>query len=108
MLGRGLDVIPGFMRSIKKNIPLNVMCTGDQNISFIPDKAFWRMSFRSSDKLVCSDYFPSKLGIPGGGGRWGWVPQLIEHSALHFGSGHDPGIVGLSPVSGSSLKVVPA
>ena len=34
-----------------------------------------------------------------------WVAQLIEHLALDFGSGHDPRVVGSSPVSGSALSV---
>ena len=34
-----------------------------------------------------------------------WVAQSAEHLTLDFCSGHDPRIVGLSPVSGSRLGV---
>ena len=37
-----------------------------------------------------------------------WVAQSVEHPALDLGSGHDPGIVGSSPTSGSVLSVEPA
>ena len=38
----------------------------------------------------------------------GWVAQLAEHPTLDFASGHDPRVVGSSPVSGSVLSVEPA
>ena len=34
-----------------------------------------------------------------------WVAQLVEFLTLDFGSGHDPGFVGPSPVLGSALSV---
>ena len=37
-----------------------------------------------------------------------WVTQSVEHQILDFGSGHDPRVVELSPVSGSKLSVEPA
>ena len=33
------------------------------------------------------------------------MAQLVEHPTLDFSSGHDPRIVGSSPVSGSTLDV---
>ena len=33
-----------------------------------------------------------------------WVAQLAEHLTLDLGSGHDLRVVGLSPVSGSTLS----
>ncbi|VFV38414.1 g-protein coupled receptor 26 [Lynx pardinus] len=36
------------------------------------------------------------------------VAQSVEHLTLDFGSGHNPGVVGSSPVSGSVLSVEPA
>ena len=40
---------------------------------------------------------------------WGtWVAQSVERLALDFGSGHDSGVTGLSPVSSSALCVEPA
>ena len=40
--------------------------------------------------------------------RGAWVAQLVERPTSDFGSGHDPRVVGLSPVSGSALSVEPA
>ena len=37
-----------------------------------------------------------------------WVAQLVEHPALHVGSGHDPRVMRPSPKSGSMLSVEPA
>ena len=31
------------------------------------------------------------------------MAQLVEHLTLHFGSGHDPRVMGSSPRSGSVL-----
>ena len=41
---------------------------------------------------------------------WGtWVAQLDKHHlTLDFGSGHNPRVVGLSPVLGSELSMDPA
>ena len=36
------------------------------------------------------------------------MAQLVEHLTLDFVSGHDPRVVGSSPVSGSVLSVEPA
>ena len=37
---------------------------------------------------------------------WGaWVAQLFECPTLDFSSGHDPRVVGSSPVLGSALSV---
>ena len=36
------------------------------------------------------------------------VAQSVEHLTPDFGSGHNPGVVGSSPVSGSVLSVEPA
>ena len=36
-----------------------------------------------------------------------WVAQLVEHPTLDFSSGHDPRVMGSSPVSGSTLNVEP-
>ena len=35
------------------------------------------------------------------------MAQLVECLTFDFGSGHDPRVVGLSPVSGSVLSVEP-
>ena len=40
--------------------------------------------------------------------RDAWVAQLVECLAIDFGSGHDPRVVGSSPVLGSALNVEPA
>ena len=37
-----------------------------------------------------------------------WVAHWIEHLTLDFSSGHDPRVVGLSPVSGSAWSGEPA
>ena len=37
-----------------------------------------------------------------------WVGQSVEHQTTGFGSGHDPGVMDLSPTSGSVLSVEPA
>ena len=37
--------------------------------------------------------------------RGSWVAQSVEHVTLDFGSGHDPGVMGSSPVSGSMGSV---
>ena len=34
-----------------------------------------------------------------------WAAQSVGHATLGFGSGHDPGVVGLSPVSDSTLSM---
>ena len=40
---------------------------------------------------------------------WGaWEAQLVELPTLDFSSGHDPRVVGSSPVSGSVLGMEPA
>ena len=40
---------------------------------------------------------------------WGaWVAQLVKCLTVDFGSGHDPRVVGWSPVLGSVLGVDPA
>ena len=36
------------------------------------------------------------------------VAKLVEHLTLEFSSGHDPRVMGLSPMSGSALNVEPA
>lgn len=37
---------------------------------------------------------------------WGaWVAQSVKCQTLGFGSHHDPGVVGLSSVSGSTLSL---
>ena len=36
------------------------------------------------------------------------MAQLVEHLTLDFGSGHDPRVMGSSPMSGSMLSVEPA
>ena len=43
-----------------------------------------------------------------GGGGGAWVAQLVGHPALDFSSGHDPRVMGLSPMSGSALSMEPA
>ena len=35
------------------------------------------------------------------------VAQSVEHLTLDLGAGHDPRVVGSSPVSGSVLRVAP-
>ena len=40
--------------------------------------------------------------------RGAWVAQSVEHLTLDLGSGHDPKVVGSSPVSGSIPTVEPA
>ena len=37
-----------------------------------------------------------------------WVVQLVEHPTLDSGSGHDPRVMGSSPMLGSTLSVQPA
>ena len=37
--------------------------------------------------------------------RGAWVAQSAERPALDFDSGHDPTVVGLSPVSNSALSM---
>ena len=37
-----------------------------------------------------------------------WVAQSVEHLTFGFGSGHDPRVVGLSPMSGYMLSTEPA
>ena len=37
-----------------------------------------------------------------------WMVQLVEHPTLGLGSGHDPRVMGLSPVLDSTLSVEPA
>ena len=37
-----------------------------------------------------------------------WVAELVEHLTFDFVSGHDPRVMELSPVSGSTLSVEPA
>ena len=37
-----------------------------------------------------------------------WVAQLVKCLTLDFSSGHDPSVVGSSPMSGSTLSVEPA
>ena len=40
--------------------------------------------------------------------NWGtWVAQLVGHPPLDFGSGHDPRVVGSSPMLGSALGMEP-
>ena len=40
---------------------------------------------------------------------WGaWVAQSVEHPTLDFGPGHDPRLMGLSPVLSSVLSTEPA
>ena len=36
------------------------------------------------------------------------MAQSVEHSTLDFSSGHDPRVVGSSPILGSMLNVEPA
>ena len=36
-----------------------------------------------------------------------WVAPLVECVTLDFGSGHDPRVVGSSPMSNSMLNVEP-
>ena len=38
-------------------------------------------------------------------GRGAWVAQSVKCWTLGFGSGHDLGVVGSSPTSGSMLSV---
>ena len=40
--------------------------------------------------------------------RGAWVAQSVERQTLDFGSGHDPRVVGSSPMLGSSLNMDPA
>ena len=40
--------------------------------------------------------------------RGTWVTQSVEFLTLDFGSGRDPGMVELSPASGSILSIEPA
>lgn len=53
-VGKDFRCHPRFcgVKKKKKLLPMKSM-NGDQNISCIPDKAFWRMSFRPLDKLIC-------------------------------------------------------
>ena len=37
-----------------------------------------------------------------------WVPQSVECLIIDFGSGHDPKVMRLNPVLGSTLSVEPA
>ena len=40
---------------------------------------------------------------------WGaWMAQSVERLMLDFSSGHNPRIMGSSPISGSALSVEPA
>ena len=40
---------------------------------------------------------------------WGpWVAQLVEQLTLDFGSGHDPRVMGSSPMLDSALSMEPA
>ena len=40
---------------------------------------------------------------------WGtWVAQWVERPTLDFDSGHDPRVMGSSPLLGSALSVDPA
>ena len=39
---------------------------------------------------------------------WGtWVAQSVGQPTLDFGSGHDPRVMGSSPMSGSTLSMEP-
>jgi len=38
----------------------------------------------------------------------GWAPEWLSRQASAFGSGHDPGVLRLSPASGSLLSGKPA
>ena len=44
----------------------------------------------------------------GWGGVGTWVAHLVEHLTLDFSSGHDPRVVGSSPLSGSKWSTKPA
>ena len=40
--------------------------------------------------------------------RGAWVAQSVEHLTLDFGSGHDPRVMGLSPMLGLTVIMEPA
>ena len=72
-----------------------------QSLEPTSDSVSLSLSLSLSQKQISIKKNENTLGVPEGA-------QWVERLALDFSSGHDPRVMGLSPVSGSMLSVEPA